>query len=220
MPKTQLGLAPILIVLILAVIAGSSVLVIKNMPFNQPKPVPAVRQSTDSAQVKVSQNPIPTPVPTLTPKPPVASSQIPVIDCVGPDGKHARATKQDCDNLWKYWATPTPLPTATPAPQQVSSDNSSSNSGCNSGGVSVNIQPNSGSVVGDTIVRVTVRSSPQCNSGYSSDQILRNGASSATFSGLPPGTYNLFVTYHGNQYNESFDITAGNNTSKTVNVNN
>lgn len=114
--------------------------------------------------------------------------------------------------------TPTSTPTPSPTPTQTSSSN---NSSCNNGSANINIQPNNGSVVGDTLVRLTVKSNDQgCNANVSKEEILRNGQSSITFNDLTPATYNIFVGYHGNQYNESFTVSSGGNTSKTINVTN
>ena len=141
---------------------------------------------------------------------------------LGLDGKKFKTTKKVCDNLNKAWATPTPSPSPSTASSSSSSSNSASSSGnCSNGQVSISIQPNNGSVVGDTLIRVSVRSNDQgCNSGYSNETILRNGQSSLNLGGLTPATYNLFVSYHGVQYNESFTITSGGSASKTVNVSN
>ena len=68
---SQRGFVPILIVILLAIIVGSSVLIIKNIPFNQSEPASGVEQSsTSSAQVRVSPSPIvsKTPSPTLSSK--------------------------------------------------------------------------------------------------------------------------------------------------------
>lgn len=202
------------IIIIIAILALGIVgyVALHKSPATAPQ---IVHQASPSAAIAT---PSASPIPSL--KPSVQPAGVPLVDCVGPDGKHVSLTKNACDSFKKAWATPTPSPTATPQPEQASSNNTLSNGSCNPGGVTISLQANSGGLVGDAIIRVTVQSSPQCGSTYATDQILRQGSSSVSFSGLPPGTYNVFVTYHGNQYNGSFDVSSGGNTSKTVNVNN
>lgn len=53
-----------------------------------------------------------------TPTPPSVKSKIAlpqaIIDCIGPDGKHARSSQKDCDALNAFWKpTPTPVPLNT-----------------------------------------------------------------------------------------------------------
>lgn len=119
--------------------------------------------------------------------------------------------------------TPTPTPKATasptPAPTQEASNNNSGGGDCGGKELSLTIQPD-GPIQGDTLVRITGRSDSEgCGFGTSQEEILRQ-TGSITISGLTPATYNLFVTYHGKQYNEEFTIKKGENASKTVNVTN
>lgn len=184
------------------------------------------------AKVTISPSPsptvLPTPSPTSTPTPsPKAvdpatkTTTAPIIDCVGPDGQHAQSTKQDCDNLWKAWATPTPTPTSTPA--QTSSQSSG---GCNTstdlGNLTVNIQPQSGqSLVGDAGVTMS-NGSGDCaghDSRLSWTQIIRQGSTSITFPSFRPGKFHIQVGYHGNNYDNDVNINPGDN-SITVTVNN
>jgi hypothetical protein len=65
-----------------------------------------VRMTTQSTS-------LPTSLVTPTPKSNVATpspkriipkaTAAPLIDCIGPDGKHAKATQADCDNLNSFW---------------------------------------------------------------------------------------------------------------------
>jgi hypothetical protein len=190
----------------------------------------------NKAEVTASPEPSalisPSPSPEISPSPSSASSpkasaaavtpsQTPQVDCTGPDGKKFKTTKAECDKFNKSWATPTPSPKPSATSTNSSSSSTSSSSGnCSNGSVNISLQPNNGSVVGDTLVRITVRSNDQgCSSGYSNETIMQNGQSSLSLGGLPPATYNLFVTYHGVQSNESFTISSGGSASKTVSVN-
>lgn len=87
----QTGFAPILIVILIALIIGSSILVIKNIPFKQSSP-PKAEESTSSAVVKESPNP------TLSevPKPITATKTAPTSSKT---------------------SSPVPSPTITPTPQ-------------------------------------------------------------------------------------------------------
>jgi len=54
----------------------------------------------------------PTSAPTSTPLPTIVKK--PLIDCVGPDDKHAQATQADCDALNAFWKTQTSGSNITP----------------------------------------------------------------------------------------------------------
>lgn len=60
---------------------------------------------------------------------PTPTPSDPMIDCVGPDGKHLNLTQKECDDFNNVWK---PTPTATPTPTDSSSGCSScpSNSYC------------------------------------------------------------------------------------------
>lgn len=177
---------------------------------------------TPSPTLVVSPSPSPTSTPTPSPKAVISTpkaSSAPFIDCVGPDGKHAQSTKQDCDNLWKAWATPTPSPTPTQTSTQ-------SSGGCNTstdlGNLTVNIQPQSGqSLVGDAAVTMS-DGSGDC-AGHDSRlpyiQVIRQGSTSITFSGYRPGKFHIKVGYHLNTYDNDVNINPGDN-SITVTVSN
>ncbi len=86
------------------------------------------------AHTNLQNRVIPTPTPTIVASPSATMTPTtyipvgpPLIDCVGPDGKHLHITQKACDNFNNAWK-----PTATPVPQQSSSSsNSSNNSGSN-----------------------------------------------------------------------------------------
>lgn len=69
----QNGIAPILIIILVAAIAGSSVLVMKNVFFRQPNSTPKTADSTNSAAVRVATSSAapatPAPTKTLSPSP-------------------------------------------------------------------------------------------------------------------------------------------------------
>ena len=52
-------------------------------------------------------------VDVATPTPAPRAVRPPLIECKGPDGKIARSTQEDCDNLWKYWNANPPPPAPT-----------------------------------------------------------------------------------------------------------
>ena len=43
----------------------------------------------------------------------VQTSTDPIIDCIGPDGKHLSVTQEQCNSFNSAWVTPTPSPTPT-----------------------------------------------------------------------------------------------------------
>lgn len=69
--------------------------------FNQKSDVEWIEQNKG---FKIDQPEEPAPVYQQTPYIPVYLSPTPVLlPCIGPDNKHFRATKQDCDNLNNFW---------------------------------------------------------------------------------------------------------------------
>lgn len=99
---------------------------------------------TQSAVASPTPSPtIPT-VPTQTPTPAVLGisdvreevvptvAAVRLIECVGPDGKIARASKADCDNLWAFWNAHPPAPNSSGSNSSSSENNSSSNNSNNS----------------------------------------------------------------------------------------
>lgn len=214
---SQKGFVPLLVVIVIAaVVLVAGAVLFKTLPFSKP----ATSTPLPSATI-VRTTPTSSPTPTASPKGPTSTiTPVSMVDCVGPDGKHFQASKTQCASFQKAWSTPTPVSTATATSYNTSSGSSADNSACSVGQVSVSIQPNNGSIVGDALIRITVLQDSGCNSGYTNQQVLSQGTASLNFSGLPPATYNLFVTYHGNQTVDSFVITPGSNVSKTVSVSN
>ena len=83
--SNQYGLAPILIIIFIAIIAGGSVLVFKNIPLKPSNQAPKIEESTSSTQLKADLSPIPstpnnaTTTPTKIPSPTPKSSAKAVI---------------------------------------------------------------------------------------------------------------------------------------------
>lgn len=115
--KSQLGFAPILIVILLAIIAGSLVLVVKNISFNQPKQAPIIeKQSTDSAQLKT------TPTPPVSKAPTITTSKKPTpIPTKAPTGTTTNGSNNSSPSSSNNGnsSTPTNPPTPTPTPAQA-----------------------------------------------------------------------------------------------------
>lgn len=111
--KSQSGFAPILIVILLAVIAGSSIVVIKNIPFNEPKPTSVVQQqSTSSAQIKTS--PSPTVSKALTPTTSKKAAPTPTKTPTGTTSSNNSGSSSNNSNTSS--PTNTPAPTNNPTP--------------------------------------------------------------------------------------------------------
>ena len=84
---------------------------------------PAMLSKGEVAAVEAT--PTPTPLPTPTPEQ-VTPPPSPLIDCIGPDGKHAQASQADCDNLNAFWKAHPPAPPAATSTSGSSSGNSGS----------------------------------------------------------------------------------------------
>lgn len=117
--KSQLGFAPLLIVVLLAVIVTSSIVVIKNIPFNQPKSALVIKQSSGSAEVKISPSPqFAKDTVSASSKKPGAPST-PVSTSTPPaNNNSANAGLNGGNNNNTATATPAPTttPTSTPTP--------------------------------------------------------------------------------------------------------
>ncbi len=96
----------------IATFATVATVVMVSLPFHKPPthPTPSLKQEV---QVKVetpSPSPISTPIPT--PMPQVKVNQIaptpydPIVDCIGPDGKHSQKTQKECDDFNAAWVKP------------------------------------------------------------------------------------------------------------------
>ena len=81
-------------------------------PNSEPKSAESTARTQASASVagELTQD-----LATPTPAPFALRISKPLIDCVGPDGRHAQATQSDCDNLNSFWSTHTPQSNYTTA---------------------------------------------------------------------------------------------------------
>lgn len=108
MPKKfQSGFAPILIIILLATIVGASIVIIKNIPFNQPKLTSIVQQqSTISTRVNASLSPSVSKTPTLTTskKTTLTPTKIPT----------STVSNNNSNNSGNATSTPTSVPANTP----------------------------------------------------------------------------------------------------------
>src|SRR5258708_3532115 len=122
-------LLPLIIFTLLAAVSAGAFVTIKNQTKHQAvslvSPTQAVLSANSApASTSATVTTTPSPKPALTPN----SSPIPTIDCVGPDHKHFPATKVECDNLNKAWASITPSTNSTSSSQSSSASNSNSTS--------------------------------------------------------------------------------------------
>lgn len=109
----QSGFAPILIIILIAIIGASAILIIKNMPFNQQSPASNTTvQSSNSADISSNPSPSPTisktisqkltPRVTITIKPTATNTPVP--------------NNNSNSNNNSPTSTPTPAPNLTSAP--------------------------------------------------------------------------------------------------------
>jgi len=197
----------ILILSLVAVITVETVMVIYTIyPKQKIEETPKIFEQIPSPTIEVIAN-TPTQIPKIT--------SVPLVDCVGPDGKHARLTKKACEDFNRSWSTPTPTakPTSLPIVCNTSTD---------LGNLTITIVPESGqSLFGDASVNMT-DGSGNC-AGHDSRlpwlQIIRQGSDSMTYSGFRPGVFHVEVNYHGRNYGRDVNLNSGNN-SVTISVSN
>lgn len=123
---------------------------------------------------------------------------------------------------------PSPTPTSTASPTSSSTQGPGApKTGCalyNLGGdlgtLKVITEPESGKqLVGDSGVTIS-RKYPECQGtdpGFPVIQIIHQGETSTTFSGMRPGPFHIEVNYHGHSDGYDVDIHSGEN-STTVTV--
>lgn len=150
-------------------------------------------------QVKIEVSPSPSPIisptPTPTPKPTVKPTVKPTI---------------------KPSSTPSlnPSPTPTPAPETPKTGCAEYNPGGDLGSLKVIIQPEAGkSLVGDAGVKI-YRKYEECKGvdpGFPLIQIIRQGSTDTTFSGMRPGPFKIDVNYHGKISTHDVGINSGEN---------
>lgn len=204
---------PLIIILVIVGIVG-----IGWYTFSTNQQAKITVSPSPSPAVSPSPSPTPSPIPTKTPVASPKASTAPLVDCVGPDGKHVSLTQKACDDFKKSWATPTPSPT----PTQTSSQSSGCNTSTDLANLTVNIQPQSGqSLVGDAAVTMS-NGSGDC-AGHDSRlpyiQVIKQGSTSITFPSFRPGKFHIDVGYHGNNYGSDVSLNSGDN-STTVTVSN
>lgn len=206
---------PIIIVVLVLISVGA----VGFVKFHPSNPTPkVVEQASPSAQVaSASASLSPTPSPSATPKVSVVPTAA-LVDCVGPDGKHVSLTKTQCDSFQKAWATPTPSPSASTTSSSSSGGCSDYNLGGDLGTLTVSIQADNGSLSGDAAVTINHKyNCPGVDPGFPLIQVIRQGSTSTTFSGMRPGPFHIDVSYHGNSSGQDVGINSGSNsTSVTV----
>jgi len=72
-------------------------------------------------------NVISTPIPSLVPTSIPYQNQTPLIDCIGPDGKHLQITQEQCDSFNAAWGKGTTQTYPTYVPQNTQSNSGSNN---------------------------------------------------------------------------------------------
>lgn len=143
----------------------------------------------------ISPTPSPSSTPTLTPKPTVKPTLKPTA---------------------KPSPTPSPSPsnTPTPAPEAPKTGCAEYNPGGDLGSLKVTIQPEAGkSLVGDAGVKI-YRKYEGCKGvdpGFPLIQIIRQGSTDTTFSGMRPGPFKIDVNYHGKTSTHDVGINSGEN---------
>jgi hypothetical protein len=145
--------------------------------------------------------------PTLTGVPSPKITPVPLVDCLGPDGKKIKLSKKACDEYKKSWGIVDPTITPTPKPVVC-------NTSTDLGNLTVSIQPESGqSLVGDGYALLS-NGSGSC-AGYDSrlpyGQVISQGSMSVKFPGYRPAKFHVKVTYHGKNYETDVDINPGEN---------
>lgn len=204
---------PLIVILVIAGVAS-----VGWYTFSTKQQTKVTISPTPSLTISLTPSSEPTPTPTKTPTPSPKASVVPLVDCIGPDGRHVSLTQKACDDFKKSWATPT----LTTTPTQTSSQSSGCNTSTDLANLTVNIQPQSGqSLVGDAAVTMS-DGSGDC-AGHDSrlpyTQIIRQGSTSITFPSFRPGKFHIEVSYHGNNYGSDVSLNSGGN-STTVTVSN
>lgn len=181
---------PVIIILVIAGVVGISWYTLST---HQQAKVEIYPSPTPS----VSSTPTPSPTPTL--KPTLKPTAKPTV---------------------KPSPTPFPTPTPTPTPEAPKTGCAEYNPGGDLGSLKVTIQPESGkSLVGDAAVTI-YRKYPECKGvdpGFPLIQIIRQGSTDTTFSGMRPGPFKIDVGYHGKTSTHDVGINSGQN-SITVTV--
>lgn len=108
---------------IFALLTGIALLVGINISFQNPNKsnenvVDSVRPTSFSdmtVEASPTEKPLLNVTPTPTPSPiAVIINKPPVVDCIGPDGKHLWVTQKVCDDFNNAWKKSSPTPAPTP----------------------------------------------------------------------------------------------------------
>ncbi len=156
-----------------------------------------------------SETPTPTPIVTPTPTPTLKPTVKPIPKIVITSIPSATLS-----------STPSPSAIATQLPGAPKSGCALYDLGGDLGTWKVTIQPESGKqLMGDAGVTIS-RKYPECpgvDPGFPVIQIIHQGETSTTFSGMRPGPFHIEVNYHGHSDGYDLDIHSGDN-STTVTV--
>src|SRR3990167_4279977 len=116
--------------------------------------------------------------------------------------------------------SPSPYVSPTPVPEAPKTGCAEYNPGGDLESLKVTIQPETGkSLVGDAGVKI-YRKYEECKGvdpGFPLTQIIKQGSTSTTFSGMRPGPFKIDVNYHGKTSTHDVGINSGEN-SITVTV--
>lgn len=126
--KSQSGFVPVFVVILLAIIVGSSALVIKNVFYNQPRSIPTIeKQSTNSAEVKNNLSSTVSKAPTLvtskqsTPTPTKTSTSTTSNNNSNNSGSNSNSNNNTSNPTNTPVSTNAPIPTnPTPTPTPTS----------------------------------------------------------------------------------------------------
>ena len=112
-----IALGLLFIILVIGLVAKDSGLILGTKTSQEPVP------TIDISNISASESPTPTSTPI--PKPIYIAPAVdhdPIIDCVGPDGKHLQVTQQQCDAFISAWRPALPS-------QQQNTNTSQTNTG-------------------------------------------------------------------------------------------
>ncbi|OGH23288.1 MAG: hypothetical protein A3F31_03655 [Candidatus Levybacteria bacterium RIFCSPHIGHO2_12_FULL_38_12] len=181
---------PVVIILVMVGIVGVGWYTLSNRQQAKVEVSPS-----PSPYVSPTPSPTPTPTPKPTPKPTVKPTTKPI-------------------------PIPSPSPSPTPVPEAPKTGCAEYNPGGDLESLKVTIQPETGkSLVGDAGVKI-YRKYEECKGvdpGFPLTQIIKQGSTSTTFSGMRPGPFKIDVNYHGKTSTHDVGINSGEN-SITVTV--
>ncbi len=122
----------------------------------------------------------------------------------------------------KVTAKPTQKPTTTPTKSSTSGSSCNYNTSAGTGAVKVNIQAQTGILVGDQIVELQAQSGCKVLVNVSTDKdtrIARQGSPSVDFSSVPAGSYSIRAQYKGQWTGyQAISVNSGQLTTTTITV--